>query len=114
MYDNKIFSNNLTRLLEQHGMKKVDLCKICNVSKSSITNWCNGIKIPRMDKIEIIANYFGVQKSDLLEEKTPLTEEDEKREKYADILARKIMKLSPDNFQRALGYIDSLLSLQDL
>lgn len=68
--DNKeIFSKNLRRLMEQKGVSRQDLSKILGVSYFTISDWVNGKKYPRMDKVEMLADYFGVLKSDLIEEK---------------------------------------------
>ena len=68
--DNKeIFSINLKRLMEQKGISRQDLSKILDVSYFTISDWVNGKKYPRMDKVEMLADYFGVLKSDLIEEK---------------------------------------------
>ena len=68
--DNKeIFSINLKRLMEQKGVSRQDLSKVLGVSYFTISDWVNGKKYPRMDKVEMLADYFGVLKSDLIEEK---------------------------------------------
>ena len=68
--DNKeIFSINLKRLMEQKGVSRQDLSKVLGVSYFTISDWVNGKKYPRMDKVEMLASYFGVLKSDLIEDK---------------------------------------------
>ena len=68
--DNKeIFSINLKRLMEQRGVSRQDLSKVLGVSYFTISDWVNGKKYPRMDKVEMLAAYFGILKSDLIEEK---------------------------------------------
>ena len=67
--DNKeIFSINLRRLMEQRGVSRQDLSKILGVSYFTLSDWVNGKKYPRMDKVEMLATYFGILKSDLIEE----------------------------------------------
>ena len=68
-YNKKIFANNLLFYLDQNKMKQNDLCQILGVTKATISSWCNGSKMPRMDKIEKLAQIFNIQKSDLIEEK---------------------------------------------
>ena len=68
--DNKqIFSINLKRVMAQKGVSRQDLSKVLGVSYFTISDWVNGKKYPRMDKVEMLAAYFGVLKSDLIEEK---------------------------------------------
>ena len=66
----KVFSRNLNWLIQREHLTQKMVAAICGVSTSTVSTWCKGINIPRMDKIEILANHFGVTKSDLLEEKT--------------------------------------------
>lgn len=68
-YNKKIFANNLLFYLDQNEMKQNDLCSLLGVTKATISSWCNGNKMPRMDKIEKLAQIFNIQKSDLIEEK---------------------------------------------
>jgi repressor LexA len=65
----KIFSRNLTKLLEERDKSQKDLVDFINVSSSTVSNWCTGQKLPRMDKVQLIANWLGVNNSDLLENK---------------------------------------------
>ena len=68
--DNKeIFSINLKRMMEQKGVSRQDLSNVLGVSYFTISDWVNGKKYPRMDKVEMLADYFHVLKSDLIEEK---------------------------------------------
>ena len=68
--DNKeIFSINLRRLMEQRGVSRQDLSNVLGVSYFTISDWVKGKKYPRMDKVEMLADYFGVLKSDLIENK---------------------------------------------
>jgi len=65
----KIFSRNLTNILVERNKSQRDLVNFIEVSSSTVSNWCTGQKLPRMDKVQIIANWLGVNNSDLLENK---------------------------------------------
>ena len=65
----RIFARNLNRFLEINGKNQADIATLLNVSQAAVSNWCKGIKMPRMDKVQALADYFGVNKSNLLEEK---------------------------------------------
>lgn len=83
----QIFARNLVYYIERSGKSQKDLAEIVGVAASTFNDWCKAKKYPRIDKIEILANYFGIQKSDLIEEK--LTEEKEKdNEAIASIIVR--------------------------
>lgn len=65
----KIFAKNLKRYMELHGKNQMDLMKDLHLSSSTVSNWCTGLKLPRMDKVQLLADYFGINKSDLIEDK---------------------------------------------
>ena len=65
----KIFARNLTRYIAQSGKTQKELADMLGVAQSTFNNWCTGVRYPRMDKVEQLADYFGIKKSDLIEEK---------------------------------------------
>lgn len=65
----EVFSKNLKWYLELKGITQKDLAQYLGVNPSSVNDWIKGKKYPRIDKIEMIARYFGVLKSDLIEDK---------------------------------------------
>ena len=91
MNNKSIFADNLKKYMEQRNVTRRELCAALGFSYYTVSDWVNGKKYPRMDKVEILANYFGIQKSDLIEEK--LTEE---KEKDNDIMADIIVRIRTD------------------
>ena len=69
-YDKRIFAKNLNSIMEECDRTPSDIVNLLGVSKSTVSSWRNGEKMPRMDKIEALANYFGCLKSDLIEQKS--------------------------------------------
>ena len=65
----KIFSTNLKRLLELNDKQAADIVRDLGVPFSTVSNWINGLKFPRMGKIEMLAEYLHCDKSDLIEDK---------------------------------------------
>lgn len=65
----KVFAKNLKEQLEIHDKQPVDLVNDLGIPFSTVSNWVNAQKFPRMGKIELLAHYFGIKKSDLTEEK---------------------------------------------
>ena len=65
----EIFAKNLTKYLARSGRSQREMAEIVGVSSSTFNDWVNGRKYPRIDKIEFMANYFGILKSDLIEDK---------------------------------------------
>lgn len=66
----EIFSRNLRRLMSENDIDRNTLCENLNFKYSTVSEWISAKKYPRIDKIEILANYFNVNKSDLIEDKT--------------------------------------------
>ena len=72
---NKItMSNNLKKYLKINNVSRNQLSESLGISYSTISDWINGKAYPRIDKIEMMANYFGIEKSDLVEDKSTKTE----------------------------------------
>ena len=100
----QILAKNLTYYIERSGKSQKDLAELVGVAASTFNDWVKAKKYPRIDKIEILANYFGIQKSDLIEEK--MTEEKEKdNEALASIIVR--MRSDKDFF----NLVESLYNL---
>lgn len=66
-----VFSKNLRHYIEKSGKDRRELSEIWGFPYSTVTEWVNGKKYPRIDRIEKMADYFGIKKSDLIEEKVP-------------------------------------------
>ena len=65
----EIFSNNLKFFMQQRNKTRKEICDDLNIKYTTFADWYNGNKYPRIDKVELLAKYFGIQKSDLIEEK---------------------------------------------
>ena len=63
---NNIIANNITFHLDRCGKSQVDLADYMNVSQATVSNWCKGIKLPRMDKIDKICEFFNIKRSELM------------------------------------------------
>lgn len=92
--DNKnIFAENLNYYMKEYGKSRRDISEALGFSYYTVTDWVKGKKYPRMDKVEMLADYFGILKSDLIEKKT---EEHREMQKKNDILSDIILKLNED------------------
>lgn len=67
---NMIIANNITKQLELHNRTQLDLAEYMGVSQATVSNWCKGVKMPRMTKIDMICNYFDIKRSDLMNNKS--------------------------------------------
>jgi transcriptional regulator with XRE-family HTH domain len=64
-----IMAKNICKFMETHGLKRADLANILDVPYPTVSDWINAKTYPRIDKIEMMANYFNISKSDLVEDK---------------------------------------------
>ena len=105
----KIFSKNLRNYMSLNNKNQNDLMKDLGLSSSTVSNWCTGLKLPRMDKVQMLADYFGINKSDLIEEKPEPTETQSKDTK--EHIASMIKKEYGVTTHKAFGL---LVRLDDL
>lgn len=87
-------AKNLKYYIERSGKDRRELAEIWGFPYSTITEWINGKKYPRIDRIEVMADYFGILKSDLIEEKT---EEHREMQKKNDALTDIIIEMRSDD-----------------
>lgn len=66
---NVVFANNLRYYLEKSERSQKELAHQIKVSPGTVCDWMKGRTYPRMDKVEAMAEYFGIEKSDLIEER---------------------------------------------
>ena len=99
-----ILSKNLKYYIERSGNDRRELAETWGFPYSTVTDWINGKKYPRIDRIEIMADYFGILKSDLIEEK--MTEEIKKDN---DTLSSIIVRMNTD--KDFLAVVESLYAL---
>ena len=56
--------------MKKNEKTQSDLINDLGFNKSAVSTWCNGTRLPRMDKVELLAQYFKISRSDLMEEKS--------------------------------------------
>lgn len=71
----EIFAKNLNYYMKINKKNRTDVCRDLDIPYSTFTDWCNANIYPRIDKIEMLANYFDIKKSDLVEDKDKLYEQ---------------------------------------
>lgn len=107
-------AKNLAYYLKVKGKTQRQLAEVVGVAPSTFNDWMKAKKYPRIDKIEILADYFGILKSDLIEEKT---EEQKLMKKNNDAICDIIVRMRVDeNFLSVVKAVhkldpDKLISL---
>lgn len=71
MEQKKIFAKNLNRYLTESGKTQKEVADAIGVSPQTFNTWCQAIALPRMGKVQRLADYFNIGKSDLIDEKNP-------------------------------------------
>lgn len=107
---NERFGRRLTYYLEKNGRMQKDLCELLNVSKPTVSNWCKGIKAPRMNKIDEICKYLNITRTHLMgtdEEVAKLENNLEENQ-----MLNKFNSLSEEQQKQLINYAEFLLQQQ--
>lgn len=102
----KIMGNNIQYYMDLKGINRKDFAKALNVPYSSVTEWINGISYPRIDKIQMMADYFGIEKADLVENRRDSNIEE-------DQFARQLVSAYYSSSDETRQYIRFMLHLPD-
>ena len=105
----EIFANNLSFYMKQKGVDRNTLCADLDLKYTTVRDWLKGITYPRIGKIELLANYFNINKSDLIENKISTAQSDSLLEKITNT-AR---KLNTDNKKIVLRTSEELWESQN-
>ncbi|WP_066924722.1 LexA family transcriptional regulator [Murdochiella massiliensis] len=65
----RTFAKNFSHYLELKGITRADVSRLLGYPETTLANWANGVNYPRIDKIQELADFFGIKKSDLIEDK---------------------------------------------
>ena len=102
----EVMAKNLRYYVERSGKTQTEMSEIVGVATSTFNDWMRGKKYPRIDKIEIMANYFKILKSDLIEEKN---EEHRKMHEKNSIITDAVVRMRSDD--EFLSVVEDLLIL---
>ena len=111
----KIFSKNLRYYMELNQKEQIDIINDLGFNKSSVSTWCNGTRLPRMDKVDALAKYFGINRSDLIEERknnTSISSFIQCQTKDEQTLVLSYRELNNTNKKKSVTYTKNLLSTQ--
>ena len=75
----QIMAQNIRRYMERKGVTNQQICDALGFKYTTFMDWIKGVTYPRIGKVEAMAQYFGCEKSDLIEEKKekPTVQDDE-------------------------------------
>nr|WP_296077696.1 helix-turn-helix transcriptional regulator [uncultured Ruminococcus sp.] len=114
----KIFVKNLNYYMTINNKKQADLVTELGLKTSTVSDWVNGKKYPRVDKMQLLADYFGILKSDLTEEHdtSKLTDDIELQEYLEELKNRSEMRMlfslakgaTKEDVEKAVKIIEAL------
>lgn len=67
----QVFKDNLLRVINERGLTQIEIAEAIGVSPQTFNTWVNGKAIPRMNKMQALADYFGIPKSALIDKEQP-------------------------------------------
>jgi len=110
----EIFSANLENLMSSRGIDRNKLCSDLGLKYTTVRDWLKGITYPRIGKIELLADYFGVNKSDLIEDKAQEVKELKiPTSPLVHKITEKVVRLSTPRKQKVLNYANEQLKEQN-
>lgn len=66
----QIMAQNIRYYMNKRNITQTEICNTLGFKMPTFSDWVNAKTYPRIDKIELMANYFGISKADLVEEHT--------------------------------------------
>lgn len=73
MNNKEILSKNLKKQLNNKDLTPTEFARIMKYPETTVFNWIHGKSYPRIDKIQEMADFFDIYKSDLTEDKNNLS-----------------------------------------
>ena len=64
----KVIAKNLKRIAYEHKKTQADIARDLHLNQGTVSTWMVGSRVPRMDKIDLLCNYFNVSRAEIMEE----------------------------------------------
>lgn len=71
-----VMARNIQYYMDKKSISRKKLASDLDISYTTLSSWLQADSYPRIDKIELMAKYFGISKSDLVEDKSKTTSTD--------------------------------------
>lgn len=91
------FAENLNFYLNKKRLRTSDLAKELNIPYMTIANWVNAKTYPRPDKIQLMADFFGIPRSYLTEKRSLMVKEE--NEEYSTLPSDAITRITASNYK---------------
>lgn len=103
----EIMASNIKHYMNIHNIDRRELSEKLNVGYSTVTDWLNAVNYPRIDKIEMMANLWGIEKSDLVEKKTTEKQANDNTMRVAAHIEDDVTEEELEEIMRFIDYIKS-------
>ena len=111
--DNKnIFAANLNRYMKLSGKSRREISDAIGVSYYTFTDWVKGKKYPRMDRVEQLADYFGIMKSDLIEQQSKKPDDNDGLSESQKALIDFARAVPPEKSEKVLRLLEAILEVE--
>ena len=97
----EIMARNIRRYMDELRVDRNTICSDLGIKYTTFADWIHGVTYPRIDKIEMLANYFKVSKADLVEEYNAETSDEVMIPVYGRVAAGEPIEANQDNI---IGY----------
>mgnify|MGYP002519858749 CR=1 FL=1 len=119
----KIFAKNFNYYLRINRKTQADIVERFGITASTVSDWATGKKYPRVDRMQMLADYFGILKSDLTEEhqEAQMTDDIELQEYLEELKNREEMRMlfktakgtSKADIEKTVAIIEALRGTQN-
>ena len=92
----KIFAKNLNYYISNSGKQQKEVAEALGFPQTTFNTWCTGKIMPKMGKVQAIADYFKILKSDLIDDKSFK----EPSEEFLEIVAK--LGADDEQFQKII------------
>ena len=94
-----VMAANIKYYMREKGINAKELSKALDVPYTTVLSWTKAEYYPRIDKIEKMSDYFGILKSDLIEDKQKQSTEGELSYKKREFI-RKVEEMTDSQLER--------------
>ncbi len=61
-----VFARNFNRAMKNRGVRQIDIVNDLKINSSTVSNWSNGVMLPRSDKLKMLSEYLHVSEAFLM------------------------------------------------
>ena len=104
----EIMAKNIKRYMSLINVSQTELCNTLGIKMPTFSDWIHAKTYPRIDKIELMANYFGISKADLVEEHSQLETISIQKNSYENSLINEASKLNQKGKVKLLNTVQEM------